>query len=310
MPATAGGTFSATFDNARVLKGIIEAISFLIDETYMYAYPTGVKFNAIDSSHVAMLLAFLPKELFVAYECTQDTRIGISVADLVKILRRAKANDAIDLQVLANDKNTLRVTMKGDKSTRTFKLKSKEIPGYDAKEEGLLESFEETLKDKFIATVHLDGAVLDEVVKDALIISDLIKVQVMAAEKAIAFNASDDSGEVDIRIDLDGKGVLGKDVKADAEGIYSLNFLENIIKIQGFIDHFEIALGNNIPMKITGAIKAVAPAEGKPSNVEGKIVYLLAPRVEDQNEDEFGDDVEPEVGAEEPSGEEEKGDAE
>jgi proliferating cell nuclear antigen len=278
--------FSATLENSRILKGIIEAISFLIDETYVYVYPTGLKLNAIDSSHVAMLLAFLPKELFTDYKCSQDSKIGINVQDFIKILRRAKANDEIQLQLDKKDKNTLLITMKSDKSTRTFKLKSKEIPGYDAKEEGLLESFEETLKDKFSATIQLEGAVLDEIVKDALIISDLLKVQVQSAEKVINFTASDESGEVNIEISLEGKGVLDKKVLNDAEGIYSLNFLENIIKIQSITNNFEIALGNNIPMKIKGAITSSA---GNPT--EGKIVYLLAPRVEDQNEDEFGDDI-------------------
>jgi proliferating cell nuclear antigen len=276
--------FSATLDNSRILKGIIEAISFLIDETYVYVYPTGLKLNAIDSSHVAMLLAFLPKDLFTEYKCSQDSKIGINVQDLIKILRRAGSKDQIQLQLDKKDKNTLLITLKSEKSTRTFKLKSKEIPGYDAKEEGLLESFEETLKDKFSATIMLEGSVLDEIVKDALIISDLIKVQVLSAEKVINFTASDESGEVDIEIDLE-KGALDHKVQNDAEGIYSLNFLENIIKIQSITGNFEIALGNNIPMKIKGAITA----EGK--TTEGKIVYLLAPRVEDQNEDEFGDDI-------------------
>ncbi|MBN2152785.1 MAG: hypothetical protein JW839_15140 [Candidatus Lokiarchaeota archaeon] len=276
--------FSATLENSRILKGIIEAISFLIDETYVYVYPTGLKLNAIDSSHVAMLLAFLPKELFTEYKCSQDSKIGINVQDLIKILRRSGGKDEIQLQLDKKDKNTLLITMKSDKSTRTFKLKSKEIPGYDAKEEGLLESFEETLKDKFSATIQIEGAVLDEIVKDALIISDLIKVQVLSAEKVMNFTASDESGEVAIEIDLE-KGVLDKKVQNDAEGIYSLNFLENIIKIQSITNHFEIALGNNIPMKIKGAITSSA---GNPT--DGKIVYLLAPRVEEENEDEFGDD--------------------
>ncbi|MEX2718698.1 MAG: hypothetical protein Q6370_020560, partial [Candidatus Sigynarchaeota archaeon] len=90
--------FNATLENSRILKGIIEAISFLIEETYVYIYPTGLKLNAIDSSHVAMLLAFIPKELFTDYKCTEDSKIGINVQDLLKILRRAKSNDEIQLK--------------------------------------------------------------------------------------------------------------------------------------------------------------------------------------------------------------------
>lgn len=304
LPKPAGASFSATFENSKLLKGVIEAISFLIDETYMYVYPTGIKLNAIDSSHVAMLLAFLPKELCTDYKCAQDAKIGINVQDFIKMLRRAKAADEIQLRLDPRDPHTLNITMKSEKSTRTFKLKSKEIPGYDAKEEGLLESFEETLKDKFNATIQFEGAVLDEIVKDAAIISDLIKVQVMSAEKIINFTASDDSGEVAIEISLEGKGVLDKTVKTDAEGIYSLSFLENIIKIQAITNNFEIAVGSNIPMKIKGTLTTSA---GNPT--EGKIVYLLAPRVEDQNEDEFGDDVDGSITGEvgDSSGEEEGG---
>ena len=282
--------FSATLENSRILKGIIEAISFLIDETYLFAYPTGLKMSAIDSSHVAMLLANLPnkEEIFSEYKCSEEFKIGINVQDFIKILKRAKSSDEITLQLDKKDKNTLLIKMKSEKSTRTFKLKSKEIQGYDAKEEGLLESFEETLKDKFSATIVLEGDVIDEIVKDALIISDLIKIQVLKAERALNFTAYDESGEVDIEIDLDGKGVLDStNVKNDAEGIYSLNFLENIIKIQSITENFEIALGNNIPMKIKGTI---TDASNNPT--EGKIVYLLAPRVEEQGEEDFGDDLE------------------
>jgi len=304
--------FSATLENSRILKGIIEAISFLIDETYLFAYPTGFKMNAIDSSHVAMLLANLPKEIFSDYQCGEEFKIGINVQDLIKILKRAKSTDEITLQLDKKDKNTLLIKMKSEKSTRTFKLKSKEIQGYDAKEEGLLESFEETLKDKFSATIVLEGDVIDEIVKDALIISDLIKIQVLKAERALNFTAYDESGEVDIELDLDGKGVLdSKEVKNDAEGIYSLNFLENIIKIQSITENFEIALGNNIPMKIKGTI---TDASNNPT--EGKIVYLLAPRVEEQGEEDFGDDFEAEdteenlESSEDKAGDEESGDEE
>lgn len=288
--------FNATLDSPKVLKGIFEAISFLIDETYLFCGPEGMKMHAIDSSHVAMLLAVLPKELFTAFTCNEECKVGINIQDFIKILRRAKANDEIQLRVDKVDKNTLIIKMKSDKSTRTFKIKSKEIQGYDAKEEGLLESFETTLKDKFTATITLEGTVLDEVVKDALIISDLVKINVRAVDKILAFSASDESGEVNVELDLGGKGTLDSAVKSDAEGIYSLNFLENIIKIQAIADNFAIALGQNIPAKIEGNIVKLEAADkaGAPAKTiaTGKITYLLAPRVEDQGEGIDGQDAE------------------
>jgi proliferating cell nuclear antigen len=278
--------FVATLDNSKVLRSIIEAISFLIEETYVHIDPAGIKMNAIDGNHVAMLLATLPKDMFVEYKCTEEFKIGINVNDFIKILRRAKGDDQVQLIHNTDDKRTIIIKMKSDRSTRTFKLKSKEIQGYDAKEEGLLESFEESLKDKFTASIKLEGGVIEEIVKDALIISDLLKIEVQAAEKVVSFKASDESGEVEVELDLGGAGVIDSEVKGDAVGLYSLNFLDNIIKIQSIIDVFQLTIGNNIPMKISGTYSA----GGGEGGTEGRIVYLLAPRVEDENESDYDED--------------------
>ncbi|MFX0098302.1 MAG: proliferating cell nuclear antigen (pcna) [Candidatus Hodarchaeota archaeon] len=277
--------FIAALENPRIIRGIIEAISFLIDETYLYAYPSGVKMNAIDSSHVAMLLAQLPKEIFTEYECKEQFKIGLNVADISKILRRAKSEDTVELIRKSEEPNTLLIRMKSERSTRTFKLKSKEIQEYDEKEENIMETFEETLQDKFTSSISMEGPLLDEIIKDALIISDLIKVQIMSAESLINFLAYDESGEVEVELDLKGGGggILDSEVKGDSEGLYSLNFLENIIKIQAVVDNFKISLGSNIPMKMEGLF-----------GENGRIVYLLAPRVEDEEEDEFDEDFDAE----------------
>jgi len=281
--------FMAKLENPKVLKGLADAISFLIDETYLFASPEGMKFNAIDSSHVAMLLAWLPAAFFADYKCTETTKIGINVMDFVKIMRRAKASDEIQLQQAPGNPNMLWVVMKSERSKRTFKLKSKEIQGYDAKEEGLLQSFEETLKDKFTAMLCFEGEVLDEIVKDSAIISDLVKIEIDAASKTVDFSAFDESGDVNIILDTGGKGVLDSTIKANADGIYTLYYLENIIKIASIVDNIKIDLGNNIPMKIEGIISSPVVKNGdKAKKVEptgAKITYLLAPRVEDQGEE-------------------------
>jgi len=49
----------------------------------------------------------------------------------------------------------------------------------------------ESLKDKFTASIKLEGGVIEEIVKDALILSDLLKIEVQSAEKVVIFKASD-----------------------------------------------------------------------------------------------------------------------
>lgn len=275
----------AILNDSKTLKGILDVMSFLIDETYLYAYPTGIKMSAIDSSHVAMFLANLPKTFFNEYKCKNQFKIGLNVADMSKILRRAKTDDTLELICKEKEPNMLLIRMKSSKSTRTFKLKSKEIQEYDEKEENIMENFEETLKDKFTANITMEGALLEEVVKDASIISDLLKIQILSAENQIIFQARNETGEVETELDLKGECILDSEVKDDSEGLYSLNFLENIIKIQSFVNSLKLKFGNNIPVEIEGILG---------DDDTTRVVYLLAPRVEDNDNDVDIDDIDAE----------------
>ncbi|MHA1680490.1 MAG: proliferating cell nuclear antigen (pcna) [Promethearchaeota archaeon] len=281
------GDFKATLTNSKILRGIIEAVHYLIEETYIYASPDGIRMTAIDETRVAMLHAELLKDLFTSYSCSEKFKIGVNINDMIKILRRAKPSDEIELNHSPTNPNDLSILMKSERSKRTFRIKSRMIEemddGDEKKKENIMEQLNETFKDKFTAVVKMDGLMLDEITKDALIISDTIKIQVLQAENVINFLAFDETGEVDIEIDLE-SGVLDKKVTGDSEGTYALNFLDNIIKIQSVVDSLELSLGSNIPMKLEGNLQ-----DESGNNTGGKIVYLLAPRVDD-DEEEFDDE--------------------
>ena len=294
--------FVAKFSSPLLLKNILEAVSFLIDETYITFTTPGMKMSAIDSSHVAMLLASFPKEVFEEYTGMSEEilRVGINVGDFLKIVKRARSSDELAIKIDPESKN-IQLLMTAEGKTRTFKLKSKEIQGYDEKEEGLLESFEQTLGDKFTTTIAIGADIIDEVVKDALIISDLIKVKFNKDQKTLSFFANDESGEFDVEIELsnDNAKCMPEMLKADAEGIYSLNFLESFIKLQSVASTFTMSLGGNIPARIVAKAPADSSVENGPSVL---ITYLLAPRVEEQGDDfdmDSMDDSEEETSGEE-----------
>lgn len=283
--------FKATLSNSRILRGVIEAFSYLQEETNLFATPAGMKMSDIDDSRVAMLYAELQKELFVDYSCPEEFKIGVNIADMIKILRRAKSSDKIILEHQSENPNDILIRMISDKSKRTFRLKSKTVSDMggmeeEEKKEDILQQLEETFRDKFTASITMDGTMLDEIMKDAMIVSDTIRVHVLQAENVINFVASDETGEVEVEIDLDG-GVLDYNVTGDSEGTYALNFLDNIIKIQSVIDNINISIGSNIPIKLEGNILTESG-----DGTGGKVVYLLAPRVDD-DDDDFEEDFEP-----------------
>jgi proliferating cell nuclear antigen PCNA len=275
--------FIAKLAKASVLKTIFEVVEHLIDETYIYIRNDGIMIYAMDSSHVAMFHALFPKECFVEYGKfdVDEIKIGTRIQDLVKILRRAKATDELSIVVDDPKNPSLSIKIVNEKMTRTFKLKHKDIQAEDIK----WDNFNETLKDKFTASFSISGVMLDEFIKDAMIMSDLVDIKVNGPEKSLSFIAFNESGDVEIDIDLsrDDGGCKAIELKNDATGKYALQFLESFMKLQAVVDDFTFSIGNNIPASISCKSFSIDGDENSPAV---SISYLLAPRVEEEGLDD------------------------
>jgi proliferating cell nuclear antigen len=271
-------SFLAKLSSASTLKSIVDIISFLIDETPMVIDSTGIHMAAIDSSHVAMLFANFPKEMFDEFKAPpEEVKIGLTVGDLHKILKRAKSSDEIEIGPDGDKKNGLVIRMTSEKTKRTFKLKSKDIPG---DESANISTYSKSLDDKFTSTFTIESSSMDEIVKDALIVSDLITIA-MSKEKELKISATDDSGNGEVEIIMDaGKDGWNASVKDAAAGIYSLNFLENFAKLSSISGAFTVSIGSNVPARIVCNT-------GDAEHPGAEITYFLAPRVEDQNDDDW-----------------------
>lgn len=277
--------FTAILENADTIKATFEAISFLISETFMIGSPGGLTIQAADPSHAALLLAHFTPDVFDEYQCPDEGfKFGLNITDVIKILRRAKKSDKIHMSL--ETENTIHVRFKSEKSTRTFKLKSKKIKDINEQGENMVENLSIQLQERFNASIKIESDLLDDIVKDAVIISDLVHVRI-GTDNLMTFRAENETGEVEVEIDLeDSKCVLYSDVEANCEAGYALDYLENILKIKSVVSIFELSLGVDIPIKITGVLMK----EGNPT--QGSITYILAPRVEDEEDDEYSDDVE------------------
>ena len=89
----------AKMQDSKIMKGIIESVSAIIDETYFVANPAGLTLTAMDESHICLMHMLLPANLFDGgYECGEETKMGVNLEDLVKIMKRAGASDAIEFK--------------------------------------------------------------------------------------------------------------------------------------------------------------------------------------------------------------------
>jgi proliferating cell nuclear antigen len=252
----------------------------LIDKTSISINENGLKLNGMDDSHVAMLLGILKKEMFISYECNDEFLINVDVRDVIKILRRGKKSDNIRL-IGNSKKNDLTVVMESTKSKRNFHLKFIDDIETDKNAIKIMEDLIENVSNKITVSFDLDGPAFQEIVQDALIISDLMLVRSESPDSNLFITAnSEDVGELEVEIES--KILENYDAKEKAEGLYSLNFLESMMKLHSTaIPSFRIGLGDGIPLMIIGDII-------QQDEVVGHVKYFLAPRVE--NEDDYEDD--------------------
>jgi hypothetical protein len=264
----------------------------------------------MDSSHVAMLDALFEKQFFSEYKITGPSFFNVNASDFMKILKRGSTKDNIILGYNTGDKlidnnkiekHVMTISMKDDKRSRNFKLKNKVVT----------ETFDETITNAtgFVATYlekvktntkrlsfTIDMANLDDVIKDVELISDVILVN-GTVDKTVEFIAKGDSG--DYGVEFNDK-MLKNLIPNECSALYSVKFIKSILPLGTFVEDINISFMDNSP--VIFEFKLVK--EKKPC---GHIVYLLAPRVKDEGDDDFFEDDDT---AEITEGEDEEGEGE
>src|SRR5712691_1349265 len=110
--------FKASMNDARLFRNLLGAISSLIEEADFNATPEGIKLRSMDPSHIAMVDFEWPRTAFDTYECNTPTKLRLSVSNLLKLLKRTKSDESIE--VVYDDANKkLNITLK-DKIVRKF----------------------------------------------------------------------------------------------------------------------------------------------------------------------------------------------
>ncbi len=265
-------TFKLKIENSRILKGIVETLASIIDETEFRVTPKEFVITAMDPSRICLLKLSLKSDDFDSYECKQDTKIGLNLDDLDKILKRSSANDSIEIEFKEND-NKIKIIMKreGSSRSRTFSLALLDIEMEEIQMEKLLQI-------EYNSTWVIDPEFFVEAIKDAEIYSEILNIRA-EQKKGLTFSSSGQIGEM--VYDLSEEDLIESNITDSSTGAYSLTFLKAILKISSITEKLEISLLTDHPLKMIFNL-----LEG------GELSYFLAPRVEeadfnDEDMDEF-----------------------
>ena len=262
-------SFTLKLENSRILKGIVETLASIIDETEFRVTPKEFTISAMDPSRICLLKLSIKKDDFDDYQCSKESKVGLNLDDLDKILKRSAANDSVEINFNETDqKIKIKMQREGVSRTRTFSLALLDIDIEDIPMDNLL-------KIEYPSNWVLDPEFLVEAIKDAEIYSEILNINANEGQGLI-FSSSGQIGEMEY--DLSEDDLIESELQGLSSGAYSLTFLKAILKIASITEKLEISLKTDHPLKMNFDL-----LEG------GKLSYFLAPRVEEEEFDEDED---------------------
>ncbi|MHA1526961.1 MAG: proliferating cell nuclear antigen (pcna) [Promethearchaeota archaeon] len=264
-------SFKLKLENSRILKGIIETLASIIDETEFIVSPNEFTISAMDPSRICLLKLGIKKENFDGYECSAESKVGLNLDDLDKILKRSANDDSLEIDFNEKD-NKVKIKMqRGDSTrTRTFSLALLDIDIEEIPMENLLAI-------EYPTIFAIDPTFLVEAIKDAEIYSEILNVKAEEGQ-GLVFSSSGQIGEMEYELSQD--DLLSSDISDTNSGAYSLTFLKAILKITSITEKLEMSLKTDHPLKMIFNL-----LEG------GELSYFSAPRVEEADFDDDDDDM-------------------
>ena len=264
-------SFTLKLENSRILKGIVETLASIIDETEFRVTPKEFTISAMDPSRICLLKLSLKKENFDEYQCNKESKVGLNLDDLDKILKRSAASDSVEINFNeADQKIKIKMQREGMSRTRTFSLALLDIEIEEIPMDNLL-------KIEYPSKWVIEPGFLVEAIKDAEIYSEILNIAANEG-KGLIFTSTGQIGDMVYNLSED--DLIETDIEGSSNGAYSLTFLKAILKIASITEKLEISLKTDHPLKMIFNL-----LEG------GELSYFLAPRVEEAEFEDDDDDM-------------------
>ena len=242
--------FKLVLSNPGIFKTSFDAISSIVDEVQIEVDSDGLRLNAIDRSHITYVHLELKESLFDIFECDKPIKLNLDTEELMKVLKRSKSDDVMELTV---DAGSLILTFEGAVK-KTFKVKLIDLE-YDTPTPPEIE---------YPVTISVPISTLKETIQDIEIVAD--RVSFTIDEDNLTLEAVGDFADAKVEY------LHGEKVTETVKAIFAIENTKEMLKAEKFADNTYISLGNDMPLTLTLELL----------NDEGKLTFLLAPRIEEE----------------------------
>ena len=235
------------------LSDALSPIHALVDECKIRLTDDGLSIRVVDPANVAMADVSLDAAAFESYDADGGV-IGLNLERLTDVLSMGGKGDLVSLTL---NEETRKLDIHIDGLSYTLAL----IDIDTIRQEPDLPELE------LPATVVLTGDDLDRGIKAADLCSGHITLRADKDGEAFHMEAVGDTDDVDLELGND--ELLSAQVDADAESLFSLDYLRGMSSPMGNDTTVSVLLGTEFPVKLRYSL----------SNGHVEVQNMLAPRI-------------------------------
>ncbi|GAA5990845.1 hypothetical protein JCM10908_000042 [Rhodotorula pacifica] len=197
----------AKLEQAELLKKVLDAVKELVTDANFDCSDEGIKLQAMDNSHVALVSLNLAKSGFTEYRCDRDMSLGMSLASLQKIVKCAGNNDMVTLRA-DESLDVLALLFEAKKADRVGEYEMK-LMDIDAEHLGIPDTV-------YDAEISLSSAEFARIIRDLKELGESVKIEV--SKEGVRFSADGDIGSASVTLKPSDKRGQQEDSDDDEEG--------------------------------------------------------------------------------------------
>ena len=245
--------FKATLKEVSLLRNSIATIGELIDEGIFKIEKDGISMIAADRAMVAVVDFKILSKAFEKYDIDKEQSIGMSVGNLLSVLKRAGAGDKISFNL---QDAKLEIVLENSSRRRfvipLLDLSQEEVPPIDQLE--------------FTAKAQINPEIIESGIADAEVVADSVLFE--GNDGKFGMRAEGDVSSAHLELERGNEALMELKTDGDVKARYPLSYLRKMLKAAKISDSVTLEWGQDYPMKL--GFKAADKV-----NLE----MILAPRV-------------------------------
>ena len=242
------------YGEATAFKSLIEALSKLVDEALIKFTSDGMILKALDPARVSLISITIPPSAFEEYNVEEEGRFGFNTTNLLKIIKRAKKGEALEINIL---EDKVELVFRGT-TTKRFRFLNLDVAEVEVPEASL----------EFKVHASLISDPLKNAIKDAETIGDAVEFQAENENELIIRGLGGES-VTETRISRESGALISLSVEEPSKSSYAIEHLKAVLALTKVADTVEVQFSSGMPLKLDFNLSP-----------EGKVEFLLAPKIE------------------------------